>query len=132
MPKDKPLIKYWRQKCELSALIWNLGKEEVVRLLYQSLNIEVSPSLELRLKRQEHKKEMERVRHAGISFKKRAKQLANKAGKQREKELALSKERRDEYTANSKKSTLNNLTPRPPASSFNSTPPTATASATTA
>ena len=132
VPKDKPLIKYWRQKCELSALIWNLGKEEVVRLLYQSLNIEVSPSLELRLKRQEHKKEMERVRHAGISFKKRAKQLANKAGKQREKELALSKERRDEYTANSKKSTLNNLTPRPPASSFNSTPPTATASATTA
>ena len=37
------------------------------------------------------------------------------------KELALS----DEYTANSKKSTSNNLTPRPPASSFNSTPPTA-------
>ena len=34
VPKEKPLVKFWRQQCELTALIWNKGKE----VYYQSLN----------------------------------------------------------------------------------------------
>ena len=59
VPKDKPLVKYWRQQCELTALIWSKGSEEVVRELYQELGINVSPALDLLLRRQENKKRME-------------------------------------------------------------------------
>ena len=113
VPKDKPLVKYWRQQCELTALIWNKGSEEVVRELYQELGINVSPALDLLLRRQENKKRMEQIRHTGIDFKKREKQLKSQDSKQRGKDKDISKIRKDTYTSNSKKSTIKNLPSNP-------------------
>ena len=109
VPKDKPLVKFWRQQCELTALIWNKGKEEVIRELYLALGLTVSPTLDLYLNRQQNKKRMEQIRNTGIDFKKRNKKIKSQDSKQRTKDKDLSKKRKDTYTSNSKKSTIKNL-----------------------
>ena len=107
--KAKDIIKYWRQKCELVGLFWNIGKEEVVIRLYEKIGIVITPNLLTYLKRQAQKKEMDRIRHAGKAFKKREKELSIQNSKLSVKEKEVSKKNRDSYTSNKKKSTLDSL-----------------------
>eukprot|EP01088_Endostelium_zonatum_P014855 TRINITY_DN3404_c0_g1_i1.p1 TRINITY_DN3404_c0_g1~~TRINITY_DN3404_c0_g1_i1.p1 ORF type:complete len:568 (+),score=65.79 TRINITY_DN3404_c0_g1_i1:116-1819(+) len=126
--KDKAVLQYYREKTELSAMIWNEGKEEVFRMIYKSFNLKLTPALENYLQKRSHKHKMDVIRMSSLKYKKRDKEINTKKTKQAGKEKEVSKKYRDNYKSKSKKSTLDSL-PSNPSSSTPTAPAKSSAQA---
>ena len=107
--KDKGVFKYYREKTELSALLWNEGREEVFKRIYTSFNLQLTPALDKFIQQRTHKKKMDKIRRSSLIFKKRDKVINANKTKKAVKEKEVSKKTRDSYKSKNQKSTITPL-----------------------